>query len=1300
MKEINSPGASFWSTRNVTLAKTVVIVLAIIMALMLTSCGHKDAEKPVEPSPTYTPVSTATPSPTPTPTATPEPTATPKPTPTPVPTPLSRDEAQLLCKHRYRATVVRPSCTDIGYTEYECPLCGDTYHDHIVGTAGHDYTETVVPASATDYGYTLHTCSRCGETFRDNFTEPTSSSAHFHKWEVVETVAATCTNQGYTTYRCPADGETKRDDYVYPTGHNYVRIETHPVTCLERGYNVYQCTNCGNTYESDIVNPVGHTYVDSVVPATCTENGYTTHTCSVCGYNYSDSITQATGHKFALTKTESPTCYAAGYDLYTCSACGLTEQRNAVEALGHNWEFSSSVEATCTAGGYDVYVCSRCGATNTEAKTSALGHARTISQKAATCTDDGYYTVTCSRCGATISDTKLPALGHDMVLQTHVDNTCSSGGYEIYKCSRCGYEEQRNVRDPDPALHQPSEWKEVKATCVAEGYRERTCTVCGQIIDHIVTEQPTGIHTYQQKDHADATCVEDGFTSYVCTVCGDDSRVDVIKATGHVWKTSMPRWANNYTQFFVDLDCENCDASEKDYAGDVSYAYHAGVDGQPGWTIYTAYITKDVGVEGLPPFTLSFSERVSDDPQTPVKPHEHKYSAENVSFEWTDVTSCQATFTCTICGGEPIVVDCEISGPVHTDATCGSDAADTYTATATIGEGDERITTTDTKDVTSPGTAPGYHNWGTSQDGPEYAVAVKFDQETLKFTFTGKCLNCGETQVIGVVDAVLDTDKSTGPTCFETGKSYYSAELNLTFPIDKNGSQKTIKAKASGGPYEIPKLEHTGSEQIIKAPGCLTQGLKSFTCDRPCCAGKEQQTPIPALGHNYRVPEPSEFEWSEDMLTCTLTLHCTNVGCPEPTKQVECSVTHEAGRYVDCETPVTDKYTATARVEYTVEGGDRKVDEFTNTRTKTASGHKLVEQGKIWAEDFSSLYLSFYCEREGCQYNQSTGKLLEITTYDIDEVVVVEGDCTTPRQVRYTANVSVGGSNMQYNALKTTPAEGHDFHEESSTPPSCTAPGNSHQVCSKCGATEDRPIPATKHSWDATEEDFVWSEDYTTCTVTAHCSVCSETKTAQAKVSYRVVDETGAMEYTAEATFDSTVFTETVQFPRGTNPGAGASVVANVVVTAEPEATEEPVVADAVDTVASDSAAELTSDAVEPTADPAADESQESVHGEPDPNAWEVTKEPTCTEDGEESQPCPDGCGEYLTRAIPATGHKTSDDAWEDSVAATCTEAGVQTQACQNGCGETLTRETAPLGHDFSAGDTCLRCGAGEDPAA
>lgn len=50
--------------------------------------------------------------------------------------------------HNYKETVVDPTCTEQGYTKYECSVCGDTYEENQTEALGHQFDEGI--------------CTRCG----------------------------------------------------------------------------------------------------------------------------------------------------------------------------------------------------------------------------------------------------------------------------------------------------------------------------------------------------------------------------------------------------------------------------------------------------------------------------------------------------------------------------------------------------------------------------------------------------------------------------------------------------------------------------------------------------------------------------------------------------------------------------------------------------------------------------------------------------------------------------------------------------------------------------------------------------------------------------------------------------------------------------------------------------------------------------------------------------------------------------------------------------------------------------------
>ncbi len=81
-------------------------------------------------------------------------------------------------------------------------------------------------------------------------------------------------------------------------------------------------------------------------------------------------------------------------------------------------------------------------------------------------------------------------------------------------------------------------------------------------------------------------------------------------------------------------------------------------------------------------------------------------------------------------------------------------------------------------------------------------------------------------------------------------------------------------------------------------------------------------------------------------------------------------------------------------------------------------------------------------------------------------------------------------------------------------------------------------------------------------------------------------------------------------------------------------------------------------------------------------SAWTVTTPATCTETGVETRTC-SRCDEIETRTLPKIDHTAGE--WTVTLAATCTEAGSKNLVCTV-CGEVLDTEVIPaLGHDWSA---------------
>ena len=79
------------------------------------------------------------------------------------------------CSHKYEKQIVNPTCTEQGYTEYKCSICGEVYNDDYTYPTGHEYTSKVTrePTCLLD-GIKEYNCTRCGNTY----TETIEATGH------------------------------------------------------------------------------------------------------------------------------------------------------------------------------------------------------------------------------------------------------------------------------------------------------------------------------------------------------------------------------------------------------------------------------------------------------------------------------------------------------------------------------------------------------------------------------------------------------------------------------------------------------------------------------------------------------------------------------------------------------------------------------------------------------------------------------------------------------------------------------------------------------------------------------------------------------------------------------------------------------------------------------------------------------------------------------------------------------------------------------------------------------------------
>ena len=330
------------------------------------------------------------------------------------------------CDFRY-LSIVPPTCTSLGWENWQCRICGALERRNFVSALGHNHRSIVIrEATCTRSGLTMHSCTRCGDFFEE------------------------------ITPMIP---------------HNFVP-RVVPPTCHTFGYTEHRCSMCDHYFITNVTPFAPHQWRSTVTPPTCTERGFTTHICDLCGDRMIDTFTDPRGHRWndgeMLTTV---TCEGDGVKVFTCLDCGETKLQ-AVSAIGHN----PGAPATCT----EPQRCLDCNAI-LELPT---GHEYETTIIPPTCTTMGYTIFECIHCGDRFRDNFTDPLGHDFSTEI-IAPTCTEFGYTIFTCVRCG--ETFNGDFVAALGHTPSDWIIVYApTFEADGLKHIICLVCGEVLQTMV----------------------------------------------------------------------------------------------------------------------------------------------------------------------------------------------------------------------------------------------------------------------------------------------------------------------------------------------------------------------------------------------------------------------------------------------------------------------------------------------------------------------------------------------------------------------------------------------------------------------------------------------------------------------------------------------------------------------------------------------------------------------------------------------------------------------------------------------
>lgn len=186
---------------------------------------------------------------------------------------------------------VAPTCTEDGYTEYKCSVCGELRQDDVIPAKGHDYVNAIVEPTCDNNGCTEHTCTVCGYMYVSDQTDALGHEAG--EWELVYD---SCTLQRLEK-RCIRCNELIEQKHVTGPGHLYETVVVIEPNCQQKGLERTVCTVCGDVKSENELTGT-HIYTDWEITKEPADGVHKTKSdfgtrichCTVCGKTVEESI--------------------------------------------------------------------------------------------------------------------------------------------------------------------------------------------------------------------------------------------------------------------------------------------------------------------------------------------------------------------------------------------------------------------------------------------------------------------------------------------------------------------------------------------------------------------------------------------------------------------------------------------------------------------------------------------------------------------------------------------------------------------------------------------------------------------------------------------------------------------------------------------------------------------------------------------------------------------------------------------------------------------------------------------------
>lgn len=986
--------------------------------------------------------------------------------------------------------------------------------DSVTTRFNHNHTEgkltNIIEANCQNNGYSGDTyCTECNNIITIGKVTPVS-----HTWSSEKLIKeeATCKDGvGKKAYQCTLCKEwdlNSLEDYKENVSHTWAVAEKSTGSCESGAKYKVVCIECGSV---DELESIAHSIKTETVEAKCISDGTEKEICEYCSYEKIIKTIPAIGHDYSVEGKEEPDCTNPGKEYLKCSRCDSREWEKVIPANGHTdsstLEWRVTTKATCIMMGEETQYCTICD------KPVVDENGKEITRKIS---EDP-------------TNHKNPNIDAEYVITKEA--TCTETGLETYTCKKCNKpvtdettgEIITRLIEKNPDAHKPVEETVKEATCTEDGLKITTCELCNDKIEREII--PASGHNY--KNTNEVSCLDGGTITMECQNCGDQYEKFVEKSAEHDFITEKVN-ATCTKDGYESKMCKNCTYNETEILEATKHNYEK-------FTYKKAESCTETGL-----YANKCTKCGEIVVPTESDPDYDEYIIKATGHKYTTITATEATCTesgfkydkCDLCG--------EISNKVYVDKVPHSNTV-TITVAPTCTEKGKQKTECSVCHQATEESIP--------ENGHTYGEIVEVAPTCLKAGYTKhSCKVCGYEEIVeenykAPIDHELVTVEAKEVTCESEGYSRYQKCKNCDYKSN----------------YELyPALGHNYETIPEKAPTCTEEGnIEYKKCARCGKLSTEDNIVIPAKGHTEETIPGKDAT-------------CTENGFSE---SVKCSV---------CNVILREKTTIEAKghsleiipaVEPSCEeGGHKGLTEGARCSKCNEIIVKQNEIGEIPSHNYvikeeieptctESGYFVYECSR--CKSTEkklneekpALGHKVELNKPEkaptcndyghnnLFECVICEIDNAKPENVialQDKRNEFGYMEDILGNKRKITPEDIvlHETYDKTKKnhvkgendriikEATCEEPGFKDELKCECGDTifEKEIIPALGHKW---EISYTWSEDNSSCTAIATCSICEKLESLTVESEYSRVENTCLVDgfETYTATFDdSSIF--------------------------------------------------------------------------------------------------------------------------------------------------------------------------------